>query len=166
MNQNPYGQPPPQSPYGMPGAPMQAYGGGGPPPVRAGIIEERNSAMVCVLSFVTCGFYALYWMYKTSSELKEATGDTQINPGLDLVVSLLTCGLWGMFVQYRNTEKVQKTIVQFEPQHKDQSQTVLILGIASFVTGFTWLVSVYLVQEELNALARAASRGGGQAFSR
>lgn len=155
MNPNnpytPYGAPPATG--GYPGGPMMMA----PGPLVPGAITERNSAIVVLLSIFTCGIYALYWLYKTTEELKNATNDAQLNPALDLVVSILTCGLWGMLVTYRNAQKVHQAILPYSPQHKDQSQPVLILGIASLVAGLTWVVAVYLTQEELNMLGRAAN---------
>ena len=149
---NPYA-PPMAGPGGFPGGPMMP----GLPPLVPGAIKERNSGVVVVLSLVTCGVYALYWLFKTSEELKAATNDAQINPAIDLVVSLLTCGLWGIAVTYRNAQKVHQTILPYHPQHKDQSQTIILLSVASLVVGVTWLVSVFLTHEELNMLARASN---------
>jgi hypothetical protein len=127
------------------------------PQGRPGAVQERNSVVVLVLSFVTCGFYALYWIYKTSDELREQTGDTSINPALDLLLSIVTCGIWGIYAEYRNAQKVHAQLVASNPYRKDQSQTVLILNIASLFVGITGLVAIYVVQEELNQLARSGS---------
>lgn len=111
--------------------------------------------MVLVLTFVTCGLYAIYWHYVTSGELRDATGDTTINPTLDLVLLLVTCGLWGIFLDYRIAQKAHEFLKVREPTHADQSQTVLILGIATLVVGVTMWVALYIAQDELNKLARA-----------
>lgn len=160
-----YGGPPPDY-YGPPAGGGWPPGGFTPPtglaPQRPSAIKERNSAVVLLLALVTCGVYFFYWVYATSLELQQQTGDTSINPGLDLLLSLVTCGMWGIYTQYRNTQKVHACVVAYNPHHKDQSQTVLILNIASFFVGFTSFIAMYVVQEELNLLARS----GGPALPR
>src|SRR5262245_29948306 len=90
----PYGQPP--SPYGPPPAPY------GPPPgmqpyARLAAITERSSVTVLLLSLVTCGVYYFIWKYQTTVELKEASGDASLNPGLDIVLSIVLCGIWAIY---------------------------------------------------------------------
>ncbi|MFO0675641.1 MAG: DUF4234 domain-containing protein [Polyangiaceae bacterium] len=151
----------PSSPYAPPGAPNQPPGYPmapyGPPPLRPGVLVERNSALVLVYSFVSCGIYALYWTYKTSEELRGATDDATINPGLDLLLTVLTCGVWTIYTLYRNAQKVQAILGPRDPNKKDQSQMVLMLCIANFFVGVTGFVAMFLVQEELNLLARASN---------
>ncbi len=122
---------------------------------RPGVITERSGAMVVLLGIITCGIYHFIWLHKTSDELREATSDTGINPGVDLILVLITCGLWGLFLLYRNVQKVQAAQRARGLQRPDQSQTVMVLAIATFFVGVTGLVATYLVQEELNALAKA-----------
>ncbi len=124
-----------------------------PPPAR-GTVQERNSAVVLLLSIVTCWVYFYYWVYRTSSELKQATGDPRIDPTLDLVLSVVTCSLWGYYVLYRDAQMLHRTLVGFDPRHQDQTQTVLVLCIVGLFVGVTFFVAWYLVQEDLNRLAR------------
>lgn len=107
-----------------------------------------------LLSVLTCGIYYLYWLYATSSELRRALADDDIKPGIDLLLCILTCSVWGIYVEYRNAQKVHAALLSRAPHTKDQSDTILILNLASFVVGVTWLVATYIVQEELNKLAR------------
>ena len=144
----------------MAGAPQPTPGyygppPGGPPPANpAGVIQERNSALVVVLMLVTCGIYYAYWIFKTSDELQRTTGDPTINPALDLVLSLVTCGLWGFYVHYRNAQKLHALLVRLDPQHQDQSSAVLLLCVATIFVGVTGVIASYLVQEDFNRLAR------------
>jgi drug/metabolite transporter (DMT)-like permease len=137
----------------MAGIPQPGPGYYGPAPAP-GTIQERNSGAVALLCLFTCGIYFVYWIYQTSTELKQATGDSSINPTLDLVLTLVTCFLWGYYVVYRNAQKAHETLVRLDPSHQDQTQTVLILLLAAFVVGVTFAAAAYLVQEDLNRLAR------------
>ena len=148
-----FGPPPGGGGFGPP----PGGGGGGLVPQGPAAVQERNSALVLVLSFVTCGVYWFYWIYKTSDELQRQTGDTSINPGIDLLLTLVTCGMWGMYVEYRNAQKIHARLVMNNPYRSDQSQTILILNLASFVVGVTGFVAMYMLQEELNQLARGGS---------
>jgi hypothetical protein len=90
----------------------------------------------------------------TTDELRVATGDTSLNPGIDVWLTVLTCGLWSVYVEFRNVQKIHAVLVTRYPGRKDQSHTVLILFLASLLVGVTWLVASFIVQEEFNALAR------------
>lgn len=159
---------PPGGAFGPPGGGFGPPGGGFGPPGGGGYgsgpraVQERNSAIVLLLSVVTCGFYLIYWTYQTSEELRLQTGDESIKPGIDLLLMVISCGFWGWYVQYRNARVVHAQLVQSNPYRKDQSQVVLILNIAAMFVGVTALVAVYLVQEELNQLARGGSPALGR----
>ena len=137
----------------MAGIPQPGPGYYGPPPAT-GTIQERNSVAVALLCLFTCGIYFVYWIYQTSTELKQATGDPSINPTLDVVLTLVTCFLWGYYVVYRNAQKLHDLLFRLDRSHQDQSQTVLILLLASLVVGITFAAAAYLVQEDFNRLAR------------
>jgi hypothetical protein len=162
----PYGYPPgPQQPgapgpygYGAPpaggyGAPPPGwYPGGGHAltPVAAQALTARNSATVIVLTVVTCGIYGYIWLYKTSDELRAATGDPTINPTTDILLSLITCGIWYIYAMYRNTKKCFDVFRAMNYQREDKSTIVLICAI------FAGIIAPYFAQEEYNALGRFA----------
>lgn len=147
-----YQQPPQQMDPGAPARPE--------PPVRPGIIKERNPIVVIILSMVTCGVYWFYWMYKITEELRDATGDETLKPGTDLLLGLVTCGMWGLYTEYRHVQKVHQAILPMDPGHKDQGQTVMILNIVTVagawlggMTGICAIIAQYMVQDEHNKLA-------------
>ena len=133
--------------------PIQPYGA--VPGVVSGIVRERSSVQVVVFSILTCGIYALYWVYKTSEELRDATGDPSINPSVDVLLSVVTCFAWMIYVLHRDAQKTHQASVRINPARKDQTQTILIMAVLSLVTGVTLYISLYLLQEEMNELARA-----------
>lgn len=110
---------------------------------------------VAVLSFVTCGVYRLYWLYVTSREIQETLEDPEIRPGVDVLLSVLTCGIWAIYAEYRNAQRIHGALLSMDPYAKDQSEMVLILNVAGLFSGYvTWVVAAYIIQEELNKLAR------------
>src|SRR5688572_16846562 len=122
--------------------PQGSMGAPSPGPLMTTAIQERNSGMVILFSILTCGIYKWYWLYTTTEELRTATSDTSLNPGLDLVLLFVTCGLWGIFAEYRNAQKIHAALVRYEPNRKDQSTAVLLFAI------FVPFIAPYLVQEE------------------
>ena len=52
--------------------------------------EKRSPGIVILLSIVTCGIYAWYWVYCVSKETKDFLGDDSINPGLEVLLSIIT----------------------------------------------------------------------------
>jgi hypothetical protein len=136
-------------PYGgFPGTPGAAI------QVAPGIVQERAPLTTLLLSLVTCGIYGLYWQFKTSDELRAATGDDSINPLLELLLTLVTVGIWGVYVMYRNAQKIHRVLASRDPSRNDPSQTILILAIAGYFVLVTQLMALWLLQEEMNQLAR------------
>jgi hypothetical protein len=152
-----YQQPPPQPSYQQP--PPQAYQQPPPPAAQPGgvvpgVVTERSPLQIILLGMVTCGIYIWWWWYKTTEELKQATGDQSLNPGMDLLLVLLTGGIWGVYIEYRNCKKVHEVLAPGDPARKDQSQTVLIMRIVGLFIAFLAFYAIYLTQQEYNAMAR------------
>jgi hypothetical protein len=172
-----YGGPPPGGPPGGYGGPPGGYGGpppggyGGPPApyggypqpgplapsgaVNLAAFTQREPLTILLLSVVTCGIYGLIWKYQTTEELRQASGDNNINPMLDIVLTVLLCGLWGIYSDYRNAKKVHELARAAGLQRSDQSTIVVVLWLfgLAFASGF-------ILQGEYNALGQAA--GGRQ----
>ncbi len=156
-----YDKPPrvPEAPTAEPRKEAGATGGdhvgaSGPLVHHPGVIQERSGLTVVLLSFVTCGIYYLYWMYTTDRELGEALDDPDIKPGQDLLLTFVTCGIWSIYVEYRNAQKVYSALRAHDPQATDNSQMILICNVAALFVGATWLLATYVLQEQLNKLAR------------
>ena len=142
------GAPPPGNPWLAPAQPNDIQ-------LVPGTITEREPVLVLVLMLITCNIYSTWWIYKTTAELKEATRDESLNPGMDLLLTIVTCSLWALWVEYRNAKKVHAALLAREPGRRDRSETVLLLNVVALAVYVTGFVSSYLVQEEYNALARA-----------
>ena len=114
---------------------------------------ERSPVTVLLLSLVTCGIFFIVWKYQTSDELRQASNDESIKPGLDLVLTLCTCGLYAIWVSYRNAQKAYQLSQRMGLQRSDQSTAVLLLAIFGLA-----LVNIFILQNEYNAIG-AAGRG-------
>ncbi|MBE2254489.1 MAG: DUF4234 domain-containing protein [Myxococcus sp.] len=122
-------------------------------------MTRRDLVVVGLLTFFTCGIYALIWQYKTTDELKAVTR-RDLNPGLEVLLTLVTCGLFGIYAHYRNAQLVTEQMKAWRGAHEDKSTLVLVLDLASLVVGVTWVAAVLVLQDELNKLAEAVPASG------
>ena len=118
-------------------------------------MTQRSPVAVVLLSFVTFTLYAYYWLYKTTDELREETGRDDLSPVLDVILTLATFGLWGLWAAYRNAKIVHEEMELRGKVHTDRSVGVAVFGALTTVSGWAWLVSMALLQEDYNRLADA-----------
>jgi hypothetical protein len=115
--------------------------------------EKRDPVMVLILSFLTCGIYAIYWTYKTGSEMKDALGRDDINPALDAVLSIITCYLWFIYLAYKHPQLLLQLQERAGLPRNDITLVSLILAIVGLSP-----VSFFMIQSELNNVWDAAGR--------
>lgn len=117
-------------------------------------MTKRSPVVVLALTLVTFGFYAYYWLYTTSDEVRRESGKRDISPILDALLAFMTVGAWGVWAGYRNAKIAHELIDARGIAHTDHSLPVAIAGGASYFMGpWTWLVAMVLLQEDLNLLA-------------
>ncbi|MEZ4335872.1 MAG: DUF4234 domain-containing protein [Sandaracinaceae bacterium] len=116
-------------------------------------MTKRNPLVVVALTFFTFTLYAYYWLYKTTAELKEETDRDDLNPLADLLLAVVTFGLWGVWAAIRNARVVHQEMVARGEEHTDRSLGVAAFAGLTMVTGWAWLVSMALLQEDFNRLA-------------
>ena len=105
-------------------------------------IVPRSIPMAIILSFVTCGFYSLYWFYKLNNEVNELAEDTQAPDGLlALVFTIITCGIYGLYWLYQMGKKCDYI------SGKESSSSILFLVLGIF--GLS-IVSYALIQDTIN----------------
>ena len=105
-------------------------------------VAPRSIPMAIILSFVTCGIYLLYWIYRLNDEINElAQDETAPGGGLVILLMVLTCGIYGLYWYYRMGEKCDY-IAQ-----TNSSSNVLYLVLGIFGLG---IVSVALMQDTIN----------------
>ena len=94
------------------------------------------------LSFVTCGIYMLYWIYRLNDEINELAQDEMApGGGLVIILTVLTCGIYGLYWYYRMGEKCD----YIAQTHTSNNILYLVLGI--FGLG---IVSIALMQDTVN----------------
>ena len=85
---------------------------------------KRNPVTVAVLTLLTFGVYAYYWLYRTTDELKEETGRDDLNPLIDLLLAIVTVGFWGIYAGARNAKIAHEEMVARGHAHSDRSLAV------------------------------------------
>lgn len=155
----PFSTPPPAqqqqagSPWGSPpsGAHMQASSGVG----LSAVGEKRDPAMVIVFTLLTCGIYMYFWIYQTSTDIKNALGGREdINPTTDIVLTIVTCGLYGLYLLYRYPQLLLELQDRTRQPRNDISTISIVLGICGL-----GIVSLFMIQTELNKVWDAGTRG-------
>lgn len=104
----------------------------------------RNPALVLVLSVITCGLYAIYWMYCARREVRDYLADAAISPGLDLLLAII-CFPFVYVWYYRMGRDVARMQTKAGLPVKDQS--ILLLILAFFGLG---LVGNFIIQDDMN----------------
>lgn len=51
-------------------------------------MTKRSVATVVILSIITCGIYAWWWVYTTANELHEASGTSKFDPIVSLLLTI------------------------------------------------------------------------------
>ena len=116
-----------------------------------GISFGQRNVLVCVLlTFITCGFYGLYWMIKVADEVREGSGDASApSGGMVIVLSLVTCGIYSFIWLYKCGERIN-TAKAMRNLPTDSNAGLIYLLLAIF--GLS-IVSIALLQGELNKVA-------------
>lgn len=114
-------------------------------------IEKREIALAILFSFLTCGIYMLYWLYKVSEETRLLTNDTNGSAGMDLVLEIVTFGLYGYFVLYQCGKRMYQLELETNPQASDDSIMITIVGL------FGWMIGLAILQSKINAYVGQAA---------
>jgi hypothetical protein len=127
--------------------------------VLNGFVRIRKPALVVPLMVCTGGLYGLYWLFRTSEELREALReDDEIRPVFELLLTLATLGLYGFWIMVRNARKVHTSSLYFRRSHVDLSHTLgWLYFFTPFTLGITFFVAVAKVQAQLNDFATLAA---------
>jgi hypothetical protein len=113
-------------------------------------IKDRNIAMCILLTFITCGIYGLYWMYKIIEESDAVTGnDNPMNPVLVILLGVITCGIYYWFWLYQCGKRFDE-LNSREGRSSSGDYAVLFLILAIFELA---IVDFAIIQSELNKRA-------------
>lgn len=110
-------------------------------------MQQRSVATVIILSLVTCGIYALYWLYVTAQDLENEGQTGNISPTVQLVLAIFLGPvgyiLFGMAADANlNSIRARRGLPVI-----DNKVVYILLGL------FVPIVLIGLVQNEINKLA-------------
>ena len=113
------------------------------------VMQKRSIALCIILTFVTCGLYSYYWLYKMAEDINYVKNDPNATtPGMVLIFSILTCGIYTLYWLYKSGEVVDAVRVQ--QGMLPGSKAILYLLLSVF--GLS-IVSFSLLQNDLNEMA-------------
>jgi hypothetical protein len=136
-----YGAPAAMTPYGQPGLAGPAPGAPIQPGVHGPKGQVRSGMMALVWSFVSCGFYQLWWFIVTCNEMSTYLQREEPSWWKILLFSSLTCGIYSLYWQIARCGVLVQEMQQRAGLPNPQNH------------GFMYLVPYYnviLLQEELN----------------
>ncbi|MCR5833273.1 MAG: DUF4234 domain-containing protein [Selenomonadaceae bacterium] len=110
-------------------------------------MKKRNVGLSIVLSLVTCGIYAIYWMYTITNDVHEVTGrQTTASGGMVILYGLITCGIYFFYWMYKMGESLAEA-KEKRGMHVDNNACFLYMVLTLFMLA---LVSYALIQSSIN----------------
>lgn len=110
-------------------------------------MEQRDIGMSIFLSIITCGIYAIYWMYKITEEMINFNGENT-NARTEILLMFVTCGIYGIYWNYKMGKRIYTAQLNTEQSNaSDESTLYLILAFLGLS-----IVSVAIMQSNMNKL--------------
>jgi hypothetical protein len=116
---------------------------------------RRSIGMCIVLSIVTCGIYAVYWLYQLLRIQYRLTGQ-QSQAGLDIVLGIITCGIYYIYLAWKMGKMESEAARQHGMPPRDDSVMYVILHIFALA-----IINYAIWQANLNQLIDVKFGGGG-----
>ena len=111
-------------------------------------IQKRDIAVAIILTFVTCGFYGIYWMIAINDEINMLANDHQApSGGMVFLLGLITCGIYTWYWMYKMGEKLD--YVYASRGLPTSSRGMIYIVLTLFGLG---IVSYGLMQDSVNKL--------------
>lgn len=114
-------------------------------------VEKRSIVTLILLSFITCGIYNLYLIYKQSQEIN-LLADVNESAGTELMLSLITCGLYIFYWHY----KYAKRVALLQENKGITVNDVSVLNLIISILGLEFIAAAIL-QNEMNNVIEASS---------
>ncbi len=116
--------------------------------MNTSFIKERNIFICILLTFVTCGFYGIYWFCSLISTVYALDERTE-SVGVEILLSFITCGIYFCVVLYKVGQSLNN--IARKNNMPTSSNAVLFVILAIFGLG---IIDYCIIQEELNTLYR------------
>lgn len=120
---------------------------------------NRGIIVYLLLSVVTCGIYALYFLYSLARDINIACeGDGQHTPGLlpFMLLTLVTCGLYAYYWYYKLANRLQQNAPRYGLCFTENGTTVLLwMLVGILLCGLGPLFALHIVFRNANVLCNA-----------
>lgn len=110
-------------------------------------VKERNIVMCIILSFVTCGIYAIYWEVCLQDDSNALVNDFKTSGVMVVVLTIVTCGIYAIYWAYKMGEKLDAAK---QSRGIPASNSGILYVILYLFTG--GIVAYALMQNEINKL--------------
>ena len=114
--------------------------------------EKRDPMMVVLYTLLTCGIYGIFWWYQTITEIKNALGREDINPGMEIILAVVTCGLYGIYLYY----KYPMLMLEMQDRAGRPRNDITMMSLLLAIFGLA-IISIPVMQSELNNIWDAAA---------
>ena len=115
------------------------------------MVQKKNIVTCVILSIVTLGIYALYWVAKLTDDAKTLAKDDNSLPsgGVVVLLTIVTCGIYSYYWAYKMGQILYKAGKENNLEDaKDNSVMYLIIEIVFA------LINPILMQNEINKMAK------------
>ena len=108
----------------------------------------RNIPILILLSIITCGIYYIYWIYKTTDEIKNFMEMEDINPSLELILSIITCGVYTFYWYYKFGKILYLEMTKKAGMDSKEDSTTLLVILNLFM----YIIPAAIFQDKLNSI--------------
>ncbi len=126
---------------------------------------DRSLLVYILLSFVTCGIYPLYFIYRLAQDVNVACeGDGEETPGLVALVllSIITCGIYSWYWYYKVGNRLANNAERYGLLFQENGTTILLWCLFGVVLcGIGPYVAMYILIKNTNAICDAYNRTHG-----
>lgn len=132
-------------------------------------VYERNIFWAFALSIVTMGLYALYWISRLHTETYALCAETgrsyssperQPSPITVIILSIVTVGLYLVWWTYQQGKLFRDEARRRGSNEADTCPSLYpVLQLVSYLTGFSGVIGLALMQDRINQLLRMRGEG-------
>lgn len=110
------------------------------------MLSKRSVASVIIFSIITCGIYAIWWVYVTCSALQQQGGKTAIPPILTTLLILFFPAAGGALLGLDADDNINLIKARYGMPCTDNKLIWIILGLVIPI------VLIGLIQNEINTM--------------
>ncbi len=126
---------------------------------------DRSLLMYILLTFITCGIYSYYFVYKMAHDVNIACeGDGESTSGLIafILLSFITCGFYSMFWEYNLGNRLSANAPRYGMTFAENGTTVLMWMIfGSLLCGIGYFVGTNILIKNTNKICMAYNQQHG-----